>query len=100
MFANDSKALIFFFILSNFRCQDINLSPAKVAHITKRQFQRASEVLNTVVFLNNLAEAPRPTSAAIEFASSLLQSLLPDLDEEMQTKMSFLLEQLELLQNV
>jgi hypothetical protein len=39
-----------------------------------------------------------PSTEAIEFVSALLQSLLPDLDEEMQKKMSFLLEQLELLQ--
>jgi hypothetical protein len=79
-----------------FRCQGVPLSRAKLSHITTSRFSRASEVLNSVVFLNNLAEASLPSSSVIEFAMTILESALPDMDEEMQKKMSFLLEQMDL----
>jgi hypothetical protein len=70
----------------------------KISHVVKTKFSLSSEVLNTLVFLNNLTEASIPSMDKIKFACTLLESLLMDLDEDQEKKLSFILEQLEMLQ--
>jgi hypothetical protein len=83
-----------------FRCHDTRLPRVRLAHITsKKTFARASEVLNALVFLNNLAEKSSSDAESVfEWATSLLAKILPELNKSRQKKLSFVLEQLELLQ--
>jgi hypothetical protein len=79
-----------------FRCCGVHLSPSKLKHITSNKFGRASQLLNAVAFLNNLADTPVASTDAIEYAAAVLQSVLPETDGEVQKKLAFLLEQLDL----
>ena len=78
-------------------CNGIHVSPTRLSHLTKSKFVRASEVQNAVVFLNNMSETNLPAQDKIEFAISVLEDLLPDLESDAQGKLSFILEQLDLV---
>lgn len=71
--------------------------PSKIAHISTAKLERASEVLTAVVFLNNLSTASLPPKDTVEFACTILESMLPDLEEESHKKLTFLMEQLQLV---
>ena len=78
-------------------CNDVHIAGARLCHIATSKFSRASEVLNTIIFLKNLAKSSPPADSTIEFAITLLEVILHDLNDDMQKKMSFLLEQLNLI---
>lgn len=80
-----------------FRCNGVHLPPTKLSHLVKGNFSQASQVLNSVVYLNNLTEEGLDHSDLIYSACAILKSAQPDLEEPHQQKLAFILEQLELL---
>lgn len=80
-----------------FRCNDVHLPPSKLAHVVAGEFSQASQVLNSIAYLKNLSEEGNNQSDVIDHAVILLKSVLSDLEEEHQRKLSFIIEQMELL---
>jgi hypothetical protein len=80
---------------------DVKVPRNAIAHITKSDtFSSCSEVLNTLSFLKNRSEQQcTPPKDAIQQCVSLLESILPELQQEdsiIHSKIAFLTEQLEL----
>jgi hypothetical protein len=76
----------------------MRLPKARMAHIAKGNLCRASEVLNAIVFLNNLTEEHCDQESVMAWAITLLKRVVPEVKETRERKLSFILEQLELLQ--
>ena len=79
-------------------CNDIEIAPSKVAHICRNKIiDRSSSVLTIIVFLKNLSEERNvPSTTTIEYCVKILDKVIPELDDEKASKVSFLKEQLAL----
>ena len=65
-------------------CNEIEIHPFKVAHIFKKKMiDSVTSVLNVIAFLKNMSEEklPPPTDT-VEYCVSVLEKVLPTLDEE------------------
>ena len=78
-------------------CEEIKIALSKVSHICKEKFEKCSQVLNLLVFLKNMNESKAiPPTNTIEHVVSILKKIIPDIDDNLAKKVSFLEEQLEL----
>lgn len=74
----------------------MRVQKVRFSHIIQKKFARSSEVLNIIAFLNNQAEEDNTRDQLIDDIC-LLQGVCCELQDG-QEKMTFILEQLELLQ--
>lgn len=80
-------------------CNDVELSPNKVAqHLSKeKKVNSCVGILNILTFLKNMAEDKGLQSTnTVEYCISLLEKIIPELEDEVSKKIAFLNEQLKL----
>ena len=79
-------------------CSKIEVSQTKVAHLCKdKKVNSCSGVHNILTVLKNMSEEKiLPPTNTIEYCISLLEKVIPDLEEEQSKKVGFLNEQLQL----
>ena len=79
-------------------CNEVEVNPSKVAHLCKnKKVNSCSGVVNILVYLKNLSEdkASKLTNT-VEYCTTILEKIVPDLEEEVSKKVGFLNEQLKL----
>ena len=79
-------------------CQEVEVSPSKVAHIFKNEkVNSCIGVVNILVYLKNMSEDKALLSTnTVEYCTTILEKIVPDLEEEVSKKVGFLNEQLKL----
>ena len=79
-------------------CNEVEISPTKVAHLCKnKKVNSCSGVVNILVYLKNMSEDKALLSTnTVEYCTTILEKIEPDLEEEVSKKVGFLNEQLKL----
>ena len=79
-------------------CLEVEVNPSKVAHIFKnKKVNSCIGVLNILVYLKNMSEDKALQSTnTVEYCTTILEKIVPDLEEDVSKKVGFLNEQLKL----
>ena len=79
-------------------CLEAEVNPSKVAHIfKKKKVDSCIGVVNIMVYLKNMSEDKALQSTnTVEYCTTILEKIAPNLEEDVSKKVGFLNEQLKL----
>jgi hypothetical protein len=79
-------------------CHQVEVNSSKIAHIFKnKKVNSCIGVVNILVYLKNMSEDKALQSTnTVEYCTTILEKIVPDLEEDVSKKVGFLNEQLKL----